>query len=547
MSQEANELKDKGNKSLQAENFDEAISYYTQAIELDGTNHVFYSNRSAAYAKKGDYENALNDAKKTVEIKPDWGKGYSRLGGALCYLMKEEEALDAYQEGLKKDPNNAQLKTALDELEAKMNQMNNPFSDPNLEAKLAMDPRTREFLNDPSFVLMLNQLRTDPSKLNMFAKDPRMMTVLSVLLGIPMDMHSPQDEKAKQSKKPEETPQPKTEAKNTQDSSSSNKLTQDQQMALKEKDLGNESYKKRDFTAAHQHYDKAIELDPTNITFYTNKGAVLFEESKYEECIEVCSKAVDVGRDNRADYSLVSKPLARIGNVYFKQKEYQLAVDFFKKSLAEHRSDAVQQKLKQAVQIIKEEEKNSYLDPQKAEEQRQEGNDYFKKGDYPSAVKCYTEAIKRNPEDARILSNRAACYTKLVEFGLALKDIDECLRLDPKFIKAYLRKGSICLTLKESAKARDAFEKALELDENCQEAETGLYNCSRQKMSLNPEERRKQAMEDPEIQDILKDPAMRMILEQMQENPQAASDHLKNPAIRERIMKLVDSGILQMR
>ena len=45
--------------------------------------------------------------------------------------------------------------------------MNNPFSDPNLEAKLAMDPRTRDFLNDPTFVMMLTQLKTDPSKLNL--------------------------------------------------------------------------------------------------------------------------------------------------------------------------------------------------------------------------------------------------------------------------------------------------------------------------------------------------------------------------------------------
>ena len=51
-----------------------------------------------------------------------------------------------------------------------------------------------------------------------------------------------------------------------------------------------------------------------------------------------------------------------------------------------------------------------------------------------------------------------------------------------------------------------------------------MYDCIRATASLNPEERRKQAMEDPEIQQILNDPAMRMILEQMQENPQAANE-----------------------
>ena len=39
--------------------------------------------------------------------------------------------------------------------------------------------------------------------------------------------------------------------------------------------------------------------------------------------------------------------------------------------------------------------------------------------------------------------------------------------------------------------------------------------------SSDPEEVRKRAMNDPEVQQIMSDPAMRMILEQMQSDPQA--------------------------
>lgn len=64
-----------GNAALSANNFVEAIKCYTEAISIDGKNHVLYSNRSAAYAKCKKYDLALQDAEKTIELKPDWGKG----------------------------------------------------------------------------------------------------------------------------------------------------------------------------------------------------------------------------------------------------------------------------------------------------------------------------------------------------------------------------------------------------------------------------------------------------------------------------------------
>lgn len=63
----------------------------------------------------------------------------------------------------------------------------------------------------------------------------------------------------------------------------------------------------------------------------------------------------------------------------------------------------------------------------------------------------------------------------------------------------------------------------------------------------DPEEVRKRAENDPEIQQIIGDPGMRMILEQMQNDPSALRDHLRNPAIAKKIQKLIDAGIIGIR
>ena len=68
------ELKQKGNEAMKAGEYDSAIGFYGEAIGLSRDNHVLYSNRSAAYMKAEKYNQALKDAERTIEIKPDWGK-----------------------------------------------------------------------------------------------------------------------------------------------------------------------------------------------------------------------------------------------------------------------------------------------------------------------------------------------------------------------------------------------------------------------------------------------------------------------------------------
>jgi len=320
--------------------------------------------------------------------------------------------------------------------------------------------------------------------------------------------------------------------------------------ALKEKEQGNSAYKSKNFSKAIEHYKKAIELDPTEITFYSNLAAVHFEKKDYEECVKVCEKAIEVGRENRADFKLIAKAWNRAGNGYKKLENMKAAKTAFEKALTEHRTPEYKTNLSEVEAAIKKQEEEAYMDPTLADAEKLKGNEFFKKGDWAAAVKHYTEALKRNPKDAKIYSNRAACYTKLNAFDLVIKDCDASIGLDPGFVKAYLRKANVLKAMGQTQKAMDVYSKAMELDPNSDEAKNGYKDCAVRQYSgsrsSDPEEVRKRAMNDPEVQQIMSDPAMRMILEQMQSDPQAVQEHLQNPHIMQKIMKLKDAGLISM-
>lgn len=368
--------------------------------------------------------------------------------------------------------------------------------------------------------------------------------LLSQILGqAPMDYDQTSPPMA--SKKTKTPPRDASPPPTSKQSKQEDDLPENKRLARTEKECGNEAYKKKDFEVAIQHYTLAIEQDPTDITFYNNLAAVHFEQKNFKLCIETCEKGIEIGREHYADFKLIAKAFTRIGNAYKKLNDCKTAKMYYEKSMSEHRTPEIRTLLSEVEKRIKEEELKAYINPDLAEEEKEKGNDFFKKGDFSAAVKHYSEAIKRNPEDPKLYSNRAACYTKLAAFDLGLKDCDKCCELDDKFIKGWIRKGKILQVMQQSSKALAAYQKAIEIDSTNAEAVEGYRSCT-MAVHSNPEETWKKAMSDPEVQQILKDPAMRLILEQMQTDPKAVQEHLQNPQIATKIQKLLESGIIQI-
>merc|ERR1712100_314339 len=120
-----------------------------------------------------------------------------------------------------------------------------------------------------------------------------------------------QQQQQQQTKAPPEPAKPKKKTPEEIKKEEEAKLPENKRKALKLKEEGNAFYKKRDFENAVKKYEEAIESDPTDPTYINNRAAVRFEQGDFDKCIEDCEKSIEVGRENRSDYRIVAKAMAK--------------------------------------------------------------------------------------------------------------------------------------------------------------------------------------------------------------------------------------------
>lgn len=93
---------------------------------------------------------------------------------------------------------------------------------------------------------------------------------------------------------------------------------------------------------------------------------------------------------------------------------------------------------------------------------KEQGNEFFKAGNYLKAAALYTQAIKLDPQNATLYSNRAAAFLNLVKLNRALADAETTILLRPEWDKGHFRKGCILEAMERYEDAISAFNVALQ-------------------------------------------------------------------------------------
>ncbi|XP_043834595.1 sperm-associated antigen 1 [Dromiciops gliroides] len=125
--------KEKGNEAFSSGDYEEAVTYYTRSISVSPTVAA-YNNRAQAEIKLKNWDNALQDCEKVLELEPGNLKAFMRRATAYKHQNKYQEAIVDLKKVLNVEPDNVIAKKILSEVEKDLNK-SQPESTPKTKGK----------------------------------------------------------------------------------------------------------------------------------------------------------------------------------------------------------------------------------------------------------------------------------------------------------------------------------------------------------------------------------------------------------------------------
>ncbi|XP_051878680.1 sperm-associated antigen 1-like isoform X2 [Pristis pectinata] len=121
----ANREKDKGNEAFRAGDHKEALLYYTRSISVM-PNVTAFNNRAQTEIKLQEWQKALDDVEKVLELDPGNLKAYLRRATVYKHLGNHQAAINDLKKVLQAEPDNSIAKNLLQELEQKLKDLQPP-------------------------------------------------------------------------------------------------------------------------------------------------------------------------------------------------------------------------------------------------------------------------------------------------------------------------------------------------------------------------------------------------------------------------------------
>merc|ERR1712223_858351 len=124
--------------------------------------------------------------------------------------------------------------------------------------------------------------------------------------------------------------------------------------------------------------------------------------------------------------------------------------------------------------------KDTYKRAKSLKQTKEEGNLAFKSSNWTKAHELYSQALQIDPcnkaTNAKLYFNRATVAAKLKKFQDSIADCDEAIKLDDKYLKAFLRRAKSYMELEKYEEAVRDFEQVNKMERGNHEYRQLLSN-----------------------------------------------------------------------
>jgi tetratricopeptide (TPR) repeat protein len=431
------DLIEKGLASYKRGDYDEAIMYFTQEVQIDPSNSVCFFNIGICYQQKRNYPKAIENFRTAITINPKYTAAFKSFGIVYFESNKDDEALECFKTCISLDQSDDIANYYAGIIFAKKQIYTISAEYFERSAAIVHKPETYNELGNIYFKLF------DFEKAIQNFRKAYELKPMEEIYKNNLDS-----------------------AQQSLDGFASN-LSRLSILQLNEK--GNSYHLNSDYDRAISYYLKAIELDPNDLVLYKNLAGSYKAKKDDLSALGIYLKSVAI-HSNDADLH------NEIGCCYSRLNEFNKAISSFEITLILDPENKIYKKnldyAKEQLKLSPEQIRNR----QEALNLNQTGAKHFRNGQYHEALEFYKKSLALTPDDPVINYNVANSLFLLKDFSECLYYVEKSAQLDPT---NFLNLNLLGNTYSNTGRIKDAivvFQKALTLKEDA-ETYNNLGNC----------------------------------------------------------------------
>jgi len=324
----AEDKKEAGNQLYKAKKYLEALSKYSEAIDLCPECPAYYGNRSACHMMLSQYQKALDDAKTAVNLDSNFVKGYVRIAKCCVALGEIPSAKQAIERGKSLEPNSTAFDTETQNCQfmgKQQEEIDSAFETRDYRKALfhldqflnAACASKRHKVKKAECLAYLGRYAEAQNIANDLLRSDSMNADAMYVRGLCLYYEDFVDKAFTHFQQVLRLAPDHQMAKDTYKRAKTLK-----QM----KEEGNGAFKSSQWSKAHELYTQALQIDPcnkaTNAKLYFNRATVAAKLKKFTESVNDCDEALKLDEG-------YLKALVRRGRSYMEMEKYEEAVRDF--------------------------------------------------------------------------------------------------------------------------------------------------------------------------------------------------------------------------